>query len=177
MKRVGVLVLAGVALVGGALGAAARWAPAAIQPAAARAELTRLISDAVDRVDLDHWATEEQPAVPQVALRDDVSTEQPESATYGSPVESICLPALATATTSGVNPACAISTSSGVEVASVDTWVAAPQFCLDLASTGSVSGSPTKAGESPCRVHVVMFSGTREGWRTESRMVRGLGKS
>lgn len=51
MKRVGLLVLGGVVLTGGAMVAAARWVPGAMQPAGARAELTRLVVQAVEEVD------------------------------------------------------------------------------------------------------------------------------
>lgn len=51
MKRVGVLVVAGVMVVGGTLAAAARWAPGTLQPAGTRAELARWVVQAVDEVD------------------------------------------------------------------------------------------------------------------------------
>jgi hypothetical protein len=51
MERVGVLMLVGVGVVGAAMGAAARWAPGALQPAGARSELAKLMVQAVDEAE------------------------------------------------------------------------------------------------------------------------------
>ncbi len=49
MNRAGALAVLGSGLAGAAMLAAARWAPASIQPAGARYELSRLVAQAVDR--------------------------------------------------------------------------------------------------------------------------------
>lgn len=71
MKRVGLLVLAGVVLTGGAMVAAARWVPGAMQPAGARAELTRLMVQAVEEVDA-MLGTAEEVEPTQLAAEDEV---------------------------------------------------------------------------------------------------------
>jgi hypothetical protein len=72
MERVGLITSVGVAIVGGAIAAAARWAPEALQPAAARAQLARLLLQAVNEADAfiaDGTPRAGEPA--QVAERDE----------------------------------------------------------------------------------------------------------
>jgi hypothetical protein len=72
MERVGLITSLGVAIVGGAIAAAARWAPEALQPAAARAQLAKLLLQAVNEADaFIGGGTPRADEFPHVAERDE----------------------------------------------------------------------------------------------------------